>query len=133
MTINLEDNIKFNLHKSHFIDYKIDDNNLIFRVAVNYGINGLDEDGDTHCIFDIICLNHEIIDDYGIKEFDIKFSEIACFEPRDDKYLLALFPDNAQYAHFIFKATSIEWVPIIEVTGDELYETNLVDDYIFEK
>ena len=133
MTINLEDDIKFNLHESDFIDYKIEGNDLIFRVAVNYGINGLDEDGDTHCIFDIICRNYEIIDDYGIKEFDIKFSEIACFEPRDDKYLLALRPDNAQYAHFIFKATSIEWVPIIEVTGDELYETNLVDDYIFEK
>ena len=41
MIINLEDNIKFNLHESDFIDYKIEDNDLIFRVAVNYGINGL--------------------------------------------------------------------------------------------
>ena len=133
MTINLEDNIKFNLHESQFIDYKIEGNDLIFRVTVNCYINDIEEIEDEFYIYDITCRNYEIIDDYGIKEFDIKFSEIACFEPRDDKYLLALRPDNDHYAHFIFRATSIEWVPIIEVTGDELYETDLVEDYQFRK
>lgn len=133
MIINLEDNIKFNLHESDFIDYKIEDNDLIFRVAVNYGINGLDENGHIYCIYDIICHNYEIIEEYGIKENNLELSDIAYFEPRDDKYLLALFPDTEHYAHFIFKATSIEWIPIIEIRVEDLYETDLVDDYVFNK
>lgn len=133
--MKIKNNIKFNLHESDFLDYKIEDKSLTFRVGINPILNeNLTSNNETYTyIYDIKCYNYEIVETCEVEDCDLRFADIACFEPRDDKYLLALYPEDTQYAHFIFKASSIEWTPIIELTVDDFENDDIINKYFFEK
>ncbi len=128
MSDDKEKYILYNLTDSEFIDYKIKDNDLIFRIAINCALGnlpGFDFDSDDYYIYDIVCHNYKIIDSNFFEEMDLISDEIIGFYYVDGVFKLILLTIEFKYLFFTFDCESISWNPIILCTPDEL-------DYIEE-
>ena len=119
-----QQNLLFELHESEFIGFTIKDSDLIFRVAINCGVEeklGVESDfAEKFYIYDIICHKYELIDSNYTKDLDLFLKDILCFKIVEDKYLLSININFNESVDFIFDCESIEWLPIKLVTSDEL-------------
>ena len=114
----------FELHESEFIGFTIKDSDLIFKVAINCGVEeklGVESDfAEKFYIYDIICHKYELIDSNYTEDLDIFLKDISCFKIVEDKYLLSININFNESVDFIFDCENIEWLPIKLVTSDEL-------------
>ena len=114
----------FELHESEFIRFTIKGSDLIFRVAINCGVEEKlcieSEFGEKFYIYDIICYNYQMIESNYTENLDLLLKEILCFKIVEDKYLLSIHLCFSESVDFIFNCDSIEWLPIKLVTSDEL-------------
>ena len=117
-------NLLFELHESEFIGFTIKDSDLIFRVAINCGVEEKlcieSEFAEKFYIYDIICYNYEMIESNYTENLDLLLKDILCFKIVEDKYLLSINMNFNESIDFIFDCDSIEWLPIKLVTSDEL-------------
>ena len=119
-----QQNLLFELHESEFIGFTIKDSDLIFRVAINCGVEEKlcieSEFAEKFYIYDIICHNYEMIESNYTENLDLLLKDILCFKIVEDKYLLSININFSESVDFIFDCNSIEWLPIKLVTSDEL-------------
>ena len=117
-------NLLFELHESEFIGFTIKDSDLIFRVAINCGVEEKlcieSEFAEKFYIYDVICHKYEMIGSNYTENSDLLLKDILCFKIIDDKYLLSINNNLSESVDFIFDCDSIEWLPIKLVTADEL-------------
>lgn len=117
-------NLLFELHESEFIGFTIKDSDLIFKVAINCGVEeklGVESDfAEKFYIYDIICHKYELIDSNYTEDLDLFLKDILCFKIFEDKYLLSININFNESVDFIFDCESIEWLPIKLVISDEL-------------
>ncbi len=117
-------NLLFELHESEFIGFTIKDSDLIFKVAINCGVEeklGVESDfAEKFYIYDIICHKYELIDSNYTEDLDIFLKDILCFKIVEDKYLLSININFSESVDFFFDCDSIEWLPVKLVTSDEL-------------
>lgn len=117
-------NLLFELHESEFIGFTIKDSDLIFKVAINCGVEeklGVESNfAEKFYIYDIICHKYELIDSNYTEDLDLFLKDISCFKIVEDKYLLSININFNESVDFIFDCESIEWLPIKLVTSDEL-------------
>lgn len=117
-------NLLFELHESEFIGFTIKDSDLIFKVAINCGVEeklGVESDfAEKFYIYDIICHKYELIDSNYTEDLDIFLKDISCFKIVENKYLLSININFNESVDFIFDCDSIEWLPVKLVTSDEL-------------
>lgn len=117
-------NLLYELHESEFIGFTIKDSDLIFKVAINCGIEeklGVESDfAEKFYIYDIICHKYELIDSNYTEDLDLFLKDISCFKIVEDKYLLSININFNESVDFIFDCESIEWLPIKLVTSNEL-------------
>ena len=118
-------NLLFELHESEFIDFTIKDSDLIFRVAINCGVEeklGVKSDfSEKFYIYDVICHKYEMIESNYTENLNLLLKDILCFKIVEDKYLLSININISESVDFIFDCDSVEWMPIKLVTADELY------------
>ena len=119
-----QQNLLFELHESDFISFTMADNDLIFRVAINCGVEEKlcveSEFAEKFYIYDVICHKYEMIESNYAENSDLLLKDILCFKIIEDKYLLSININFSESADFIFDCDSIEWLPIKLVTSDEL-------------
>lgn len=117
-------NLLYELHESEFIGFTIKDSDLIFKVAINCGVEeklGVESDfAEKFYIYDIICHKYELIDSNYTEDLDLFLKDISCFKIVEDKYLLSININFNESVDFIFDCESIEWLPIKLVTSNEL-------------
>ena len=117
-------NLLFELHESEFIGFTIKGSDLIFRVAINCGVEAKlcieSEFAEKFYIYDIICYNYDMIESNYTENLDLLLKDILCFKIVEDKYLLSININFNESIDFIFDCDSIEWIPIKLVTSDEL-------------
>ena len=119
-----QQNLLFELHESDFISFTMTDNDLIFRVAINCGVEeklGVESEfAEKFYIYDVICRGYDMIESNYTENSDLLLKDILCFKIIDDKYLLSINDNLSESVDFIFDCDSIEWLPIKLVTADEL-------------
>lgn len=119
-----QQNLLFELHESEFIGFTIKDSDLIFRVAINCGVEEKlcveSEFAEKFYIYDVICHKYEMIESNYAENSDLLLKDILCFKIVEDKYLLSININFSESVDFIFDCDSIEWLPIKLVTSDEL-------------
>ena len=117
-------NLLYELHESEFISFTMTGNDLVFRVAINCGVEerlGVKcEFAEKFYIYDIICHKYELIDSNYTEDLDLFLKDISCFKIVEDKYLLSININFNESVDFIFDCESIEWLPIKLVTSNEL-------------
>ena len=117
-------NLLFELHESEFIGFTIKGSDLIFRVAINCGVEEKlcieSKFAEKFYIYDIICYNYDMIESNYTENLDLLLKDILCFKIVEDKYLLSINMNFNESIDFIFDCDSIEWLPIKLVTSDEL-------------
>ncbi len=120
-------NLPFELHESEFIGFTIDDSVLIFRVAINCGVEyklGIGSGfSEKFYIYDIICHKYNMIESNYTDNLDLYLKDISCFKIVEDKYLLSINVNFIDSVDFLFDCESIEWLPIKIVTYSELEKT----------
>ena len=117
-------NLLYELHESEFISFTMTGSDLVFRVAINCGVEerlGVKcEFAEKFYIYDIVCHEYEMIESNYAENSDLLLKDILCFKIIEDKYLLSININFSESADFIFDCDSIEWLPIKLVTSDEL-------------
>lgn len=107
--------IIYELHESDFIDFVIKDNDLIFRVAINCGVEerlGVISDfAEKFFLYDIVCHNFEMIEENYKDKKDLLLCDVLCFKKIKGKYLLSINYDIGD---------SVEWVPFKIMTSNEI-------------
>ena len=110
-------NLLFELHESEFIRFTIKDSDLIFRVAINCGV---EEKLGVKSEFAEKFYIYEMIESNYTEKSDLLLKDILCFKIVEDKYLLSININFSESVDFIFYCDSVEWLPIKLVTADEL-------------
>ncbi len=117
-------NILYELHESDFVDFAIKDNDLIFRVAINCGVEerlGVISDfAEKFYLYDIVCHNFEMIEENYNEEQDLLLCDILCFKKIKGNYLFSINYDVANSVDFVFNCDNVEWVPLKIMTSKEL-------------
>lgn len=131
-------NIIYELHESDFIDYKIEANNLILRVAIDCTIedrlNVESENGEKYYIYDIICHNYKDFKLFNETNADLLLAQILSFYISNDKYYFFIQSENFIYVKFEFDCKYIEWKPIKVVFAYDLHYTDSVaESFKFNK
>ena len=120
-----EQNLLYELHESVFISFMINGDDLVFKVAINCGVekelNVESAFAEKFYIYNIICHKYKMIDSNYTENLDLFLSDILIFKIVEDKYLLSIDNNFIESVDFIFDCESIEWLPIKLVTSDELY------------
>ncbi len=124
MSDDKEKYILYDLTESCFIDYKIKDNDLIFRIAINCALGnlpGFDFDSDDYYVYDIVCHNYKIIKSDFLEEMDLLFADIIAFVYVNGVFQLIVDAGYKQPEIILtFDCERISWNPIILCTPDEL-------------
>lgn len=114
----------YELHESEFISFTTTDSDLIFRVAINCGVEenlGVKcEFAEKFYIYDIVCHQYEMIENNYNENLDLLLKDIHCFKEFEEKYIFSINLNFNESVDFIFNCESIEWLPIKIVTPNEL-------------
>ena len=117
-------NLLYELHESEFISFTMTGNDLVFRVAINCGVEerlGVKcEFAEKFYIHDIVCHEYEMIESNYNENLDLLLKDIQCFKVIEEKYLFSINLNFNESVDFIFDCESIEWFPIKIVTSNEL-------------
>ncbi len=117
-------NLLFELHESEFIGFTIKKSDLIFRVAINCGVEeklGVESGfSEKFYLYDVICHKYNMIESNYSDNLDLFLKDISCFKIVEDKYLLSINVNFIESVDFLFDCESIEWLPIKIVTYSEL-------------
>ncbi|MGM9971561.1 MAG: hypothetical protein ACI35W_04070 [Anaeroplasmataceae bacterium] len=122
-TIKEKNNILFELHESLFVDYKLDKDNLILRFAINCAIveslGVKSKFGEKYYIYDVVCHNLNFFEVNNVYDIQLLLCEILDFMVYDNKFSLILI-EGINEIYFTFDCESIEWIPIVVLSSDEL-------------
>ena len=117
-------NILYELHESDFISFNRTENELIFRVAINCGVEerlGVEcEFAEKFYIYDIVCHEYEMFDTNYDEDQELLGQEILGFQIINGKYNFTILVGVIECVEFTFDCKSIDWIPIEIVTSDEL-------------
>lgn len=117
-------NLLYELHESEFISFTMTGSDLVFRVAINCGVEerlGVKcEFAEKFYIYDIVCHEYEMIESNYDENLDLLLKDIQCFKVIEETYLFSINLNFNESVDFIFDCESIEWFPIKIVTSDGL-------------
>ncbi len=122
-TMKEKKNIPFGLHESLFVDYKLDKDSLILRFAVNCAIVeslGIEcEFGEKYYLYDAVCHNLNYFEEINEYDFELLLCEVLDFFVYENRFSLIL-TEGINEVYFTFDCESIEWIPIVVLSSDEL-------------
>ena len=124
-TLKEKENIKFGLHESLFVGYKIKDGNLILRFAIDCDIEeslGIEcEFGEMYYLYDAVCCDVTSFEWDKENNVEMLLCEVLDFGIYDNKYNLILI-EGINEIYFSFDCSKIEWIPIKLMSINELDE-----------
>ena len=97
---------------------------MILRVAINCAVTDLDPDceyGEKYFLYDIVCHQCNIIENTCDIYPDLVLQDILSFIIYEGNYLFAINPHGWEPAQITFNCESIEWIPIKEFNGYDVY------------